>query len=244
MCRVAAVQCQHSMMHLSTSLVIVPRCNTGSHHRYICGIFRLHVSTPKHYPPPRPRTWQRLVDMSAMIEVNARFPYDYALIPVISPTRLNKCQLLLTLIEASQIQSARAVSERICRTKDTPTPTISPSRGRSQTRGVHKPYRFTSTFSRSCLTTEQATVPAWPGRVLSCRSSTVSARLRTMSVATSRDEVSEMPCCGVGCQGRATCRRLSLQSVTEIPLGKSKLGGETDLHLYKRSSQSFHSAVC
>jgi hypothetical protein len=112
-----------------------------------------------------------------------------------------------------------------------------PSWGRSQTRGVHKPYRFTSTFSRSCLTTEQATVPAWPARVLSCRSSTVFARLRAMSVATSRDDVSEMLCSGALCQGRATCRRLSLQSVTEIPLGKTKLGGETDLHLYKRSLQ-------
>jgi len=29
-----------------------------------------------------------------------------------------------------------------------------------------------------------------------------------------------------------------------MPLGKSKAGGETDLHLYKRSSQLSHLAVC
>ena len=104
MCREAAVQCQHSMMRLSAGLAIVHRCNTGSHHRYSCGIFRLHVSTPKHYPPPRPRTWQRLVNMSAILEVNARSPCGYALVPVIRPRRLTKRQLVLTLIEASQMQ--------------------------------------------------------------------------------------------------------------------------------------------
>jgi hypothetical protein len=149
--------------------------------------------------------------MSAIFEVNARSPCHDTLIHTIGPKQITKCQLPV-LITISQTQSALSGGcPKGFPGPKTHRPQPSPPHGeRSQTRGVHKPYRFTSTFSRSCLTTEQATVPAWPARVLSCRSSTVFARLRTMSVATSRDEVSQMLCSGDLCPG--SCNVQTLES--------------------------------
>lgn len=172
----------------------------------ICGTFQLHNSTPMHtYPPPRPRTWQMLVNHVSDSRSECSFSISCCSRAsnqsrtsrrnVKSFPCLSRCHTYVHLHVRNGLPDQRHTD-----------PDHLPLTGRSQTRGVHKPYRFTSSFSRSCLTTEQATVPAWPAWVLSCRSSTVFARFRTMSVATSRDEVSEMLCCGVLCWGRATCR--------------------------------------
>ena len=115
-------------------------------------------------PPPRPGTWQKACRQCQRFLISS-WMFDFHLMMLSSLDSINKPYGMSSPFQAHQdvTDTSKSISERIRRTKDTPTPTISPPHGKGvRIAGCPSANRFTSTFSRSCLTTEQATVPAWP----------------------------------------------------------------------------------